>query len=82
MAQAIVMGAKAQKVAFEFQTKLAEITKFLFNLGISNIVYNRMVVRELELRLSGASKEKISELARKELTTVVKQLKDQEDMYV
>lgn len=82
MAQTIVMGAKAQKVAFEFQTKLAEITKFLFNLGISNIVYNRMVVRELELRLSGASKEKISELARKELTTVVKQLKDQEDMYV
>lgn len=82
MAQAIVMGAKAQKVAFEFQTKLAEITKFLFNLGISNIVYNRMVVRELELRLSGASKEKISELARKELTTVVKQLKDQEDMCV
>lgn len=82
IADAVASGAKAQKVSFEFQTKLAEITKYLFGLGISNIAANRIVVRELELRLNGASKEKLSDLARQEMLMVVKQLKDQEDILV
>ncbi|MDD4297038.1 MAG: hypothetical protein PHC69_08780 [Ruminiclostridium sp.] len=80
LASAVQSGAEAQKISFEFQTKLAEITKYLFGLGVSNIASNRFVVRELEMRLKGASKKELSDLARQELTLVVKQLKEQEDI--
>lgn len=82
LADAVMSGAEAQKISFEFQRKLAEITKYLFGLGVSNIASNRSVVRELELRLKGASKEKLTVLAKQELMLVVKQLKDQEDILV
>ena len=39
------------------------------------------MVRELELRLSGASKEQLSDLARQEVASVVRQLKEQEDLF-
>jgi len=82
IAGAVIDGAEAQKVSFEFQHKLAEISKFMFELGVSNIAANRMVVRELELKLNGASKQQLSDLARQELIGVVKQLRDQEDIMV
>jgi hypothetical protein len=80
LAKAVTSGAEAQKISFEFQTKLAEVSKYLFGLGVSNITSNRLVVRELEMKLKGASQEELSELARQELMSVVKQLKDQEDI--
>lgn len=80
LAKAVQSSASAQKTAFEFQQRLAEVTKYLFSLGVSNIAANRFVVRELEARLTGASKEALSELARQELLAVVKQLKEQEDL--
>lgn len=80
LATAVQLGMDAQKASFEFQTKLAEISKYLFNLGVSNIASNRFVVRELELRLKGASKEELSELAQQEIKTIVKQLKEQESI--
>jgi len=81
-AQAVMSAAEAQKISFEFQTKLVEISKFLFNLGISNIALNRSTVRQLQLKMEGASKAELSELARKEILMVVKQLKAQEDILV
>lgn len=80
LAKAVESGAEAQKISFEFQIKLAEISKYLFGLGVSNIASNRFVVRELEMRLKGASREELSEFARQELISVVKQLKEQEDI--
>lgn len=80
LAEAVQSGAEAQRVSFEFQTKIPEISKYLFGLGVSNITSNRFVVRELELRLKGASQKELSELARQELVMVVKQLKEQEDI--
>jgi len=79
-ANALITMAEAQKLSFEYQTKLTEITKYLFGLGVSNIAMNRSVVRELELRLKGASEEDISELAQQELRNVILQLKSQEDI--
>lgn len=72
--------ADAQTLLFEYQTKLTEVTKYLFGLGVSNLAMNRSVVRELELKLKGASDEEISELAKQELRNVIIQLKAQEDM--
>ncbi|RRS04064.1 hypothetical protein EIP75_11795 [Aquabacterium soli] len=80
LAEAVQSGAKAQKTAFDFQTRLAEITKYLFSLGVGNVAANRVVVRELEARLRGASEEELSELAHQEILAVVMQLKEQEDL--
>ncbi len=80
LADAQISTAHAMEVSFEYQQKLAEITKFLFALGVSNIAMNRSVVRELELKLKGASEEELDEFARQELIAVVKQLKAQEDI--
>lgn len=79
-ADALYEMAEAQKLSFENQQKLAEITKFLFAMGVTNIAMNRSVVRELELKLQGASKEELSKLAKEEIITVVRQLKAQEDI--
>ena len=82
LAEGLMTAAEAQKVSFEYQTKLTEITKFLFGLGVSNIAMNRSVVRELELKLKGASEEEISDLAKQELRNVILQLKAQEDIMI
>lgn len=80
LSEAVQSGAEAQEVSFEFQTKLAEISKALFGLGVSNIANNRTLIRQLEMRLDGASEEEISDLARQEIMLVVQQLKEQEDI--
>ena len=80
LADAQISSVQAQEVSFEYQQRIAEITKYLFALGVSNIAMNRSVVRELEMKLEGASKEELDEFARQEIVAVVKQLKAQEDI--
>ncbi|GHT71286.1 hypothetical protein FACS1894110_24130 [Spirochaetia bacterium] len=80
LADAVASEAEAQKISFEFQKKLAEFSKFLLALGISNIANNRTIVRQLELKLKGASKGKLSELVSQEIMNVVRQLKEREDI--
>lgn len=77
---ALISLADAQKLSFDYQNKLTEITQYLFGLGVSNLAMNRSVIRELELRLQGASEEDISNLAKQELRNVINQLKQQRDM--
>jgi len=78
IASAIQVSAQAHQQSFEFQKELADISKFLIGLGVSNIAQNRIVVRELEMKMNGASKEQISDLAKQELLSVIRQLKAQE----
>lgn len=80
LANAQQVSVKALKKSFEFQKKLAETSKYLFDLGCANIAVNRIAVRAIELKLSGASKETLSDLAKQEMMSVVKQLKEQEDI--
>lgn len=80
IADANAINVEAQKTMFEYQQKLSDVMKFLFNLGVSNIALNRCVVRELELKLKDATEEEIDDLARQEIIGVVKQLKAQEDI--
>jgi|LSQX01.2.fsa_nt_gb hypothetical protein len=80
LAEAQIAAVEAQELSFEYQKKLGEITKYLFGLGVSNLAMNRSVVRELEMRLKGASEEELDELARQEILGVVRQLKAQEDI--
>lgn len=80
LAEGLITVTESQKVFFNYQTELTEITKRLFSIGVSNIAMNRSVVRELELKLRGESDEEISDLAKQELKNVIMQLKAQEDM--
>lgn len=80
LADAQTSAAQAQEVSFEYQQKLGEVAKYLFGLGVTNIAMNRSVVRELEMKLKGASEEELDEFARQEIIGVVRQLKAQQDI--
>lgn len=79
LSEAAIASTQAQEILFLYQKKLAEVTKYLFALGVSDIAKNRTVVRELELKLKGASGDELDEFARNEVLNVIKQLKAQED---
>jgi uncharacterized coiled-coil protein SlyX len=80
LANAQESAMNAQKLQFDYQQKLADITKFLFRLGLTNIAMNRVVVEELEYKLRNASQEEIDELARAEIENLLKRLKMQQDI--
>lgn len=81
LAEAQHVTVDALRQSFEFQKKLADVSKNLYELGCANITLNRIAVRTIEAKLNGASKKDISELARQEMLAVVKQLKEQEDIF-
>ena len=73
-------AAEAQELTFDLQKKLAGTTAMMIQFSVANIATSRLIVRELEARLNGASKEKLSDLARKELEAVICQIKMQQDV--
>lgn len=79
-ANALIPIVDAQKLLLKYQAGLTKITIFLANLGAQNLAMNRAVVRELELRLKGASDEEFSDLAKQELIKVIADLKNREDI--
>lgn len=80
LADAQIKAMDAQKLSFEYQQKIADITKFLFRLGLTNITMNRVVVEELELKLRNAKQEEIDDLARAEMQNLLNRLKMQQDI--
>ncbi len=80
LAKAQTELARAQKVSLECQKKLAEISVAMVQLGCISIANSRIVVRQLEARLEGASEEELNDLARAELRNVVAQIRDQQDV--
>ncbi len=72
--------AEALGESFEIQKRMSNAIRYLFGLGCMNMAANRMVVRELEMRLKCASEEELSELAIEELNKVLFQLKAQQDL--
>lgn len=82
IAEAQISQAQAQKISFEYQQKLGEITRYLFDLGVSNIVNNRTVVEEIKKKMEKASEEEMDEIEKQELGNLLKQLKTQEDFMI
>ena len=74
---AIDNNALATKALFNNQILLAKASKQLYALGVMGIASNRIVVREIRLRLKNASREELDDLARKELESVVNELEKQ-----
>ena len=79
-AKAIETFSHAQKLTFEYLSGVTKILRALFVLGCASLAKNRAVVRELEARLRGASKERLNDLARQELETLLMQLNEQRDI--
>lgn len=77
---AVEQNTDATKALFNNQARLALFSKRLFALSVLSLAANRIVVREIQLRLEKASKEKISELAKQELINVLAQIKKQQDI--
>lgn len=71
--------ADAQTIILDYMRKLSEVTKYLFQLGVSNIAANRAVVHELEKQLGAAKTGELSPYARQELLATIAQLKSQQD---
>ncbi len=82
LAESQVSFGEAQKVSFEYQEKLGRILQYMFGLGVMNLAANRTVVRQLQMQLSGASKEEMSDFAKQEIKGVIRQLKAQEDIMI
>ncbi|PGH20948.1 hypothetical protein RN96_07675 [Fusobacterium polymorphum] len=80
LSDVVINITKNQTIFWDYLKKISEITKFLFNLGISNIATNNIVVNYLEKKLSDASKEELDDLAREEIENVVKRLKKQQEL--
>ncbi len=80
LADAQVLSAEAQEKSFEYQERITSASKYLFQLGVTNIAMNRSVVRELRSVLEGADPNELDDLAQKEIENVISQLLAQEDL--
>ena len=69
-----------QETQMAYQAQIADATKFLYGLSAYNMASVQSVLINLEAVLSGASKEKLGEMAQKQLLLAMDQLKNQENI--
>lgn len=67
------------QLVVEDQKKLNQHTTILYQLGAMSLAANRMVHRELKMKLENASENELSELAQQELLNTVRQLEQMQD---
>lgn len=77
LSEANMDNAQGLSEAFKFMQSLAEINQGLFGLAAMSTAANNTVLQQLELKLKGASREKLSALARSELNRTISILKNQ-----
>ena len=75
-------NAQGLAETFKFMQSLAEINQGLFGLAAMSMAANSTVLQQLELKLQGASKEKLSKLAQSELKRTIDILKSQKSIHV
>ena len=77
LADAQVTTAQAQRVSFDYQERVGELTKYLFALGAADEESCQTVLHELEEKLYGPDGKDLSALVRRDLLGVVHQLQNQ-----
>ena len=80
IAEAQTKATEAQRLLFEYETKLAEACEYLFYLGCYNIAQNEAMIESLNTELQKESDTKLSEEAKKKFREVVGRLKAQQDV--
>ncbi|WMJ89250.1 hypothetical protein [Anaerocolumna sp. MB42-C2] len=71
---------EVQETQMAYQHQIADATKFLYGLSAYNMASTQSVLINLEAVLSGASKEKLGEMAQQQLLLAMDQLKNQENI--
>ncbi|MDE6368247.1 MAG: hypothetical protein K2K94_03335 [Muribaculaceae bacterium] len=71
-----------QKNIVEGQKMLNQHTTILYQLGAMSLAANRIVHRELKLKLENASREELSDLARQELLNTIRQIEQMQDTLI
>lgn len=71
-----------QRKIVEGQKVLNQHTTLLYQLGAMSLTANRMVHRELKLKLEHASREELSELAKQELLNTIQQIEQMQDTLI
>ena len=71
---------EANELVFRNQQQIANIMKSLYMLGTQSIVMSRTIVRQLEMKLEGASKEELDSFQMQEIQNVINQLKAGQDV--
>ena len=69
-----------QETQMAYQRQIADATKFLYGLSAYNMAASQSVLINLEAILSGASKEKLGEMAKEQLLLAMDQIKNQENI--
>ncbi len=75
-----IQVSELMQLMFEQQQKLGKCIKQLFALCAMNMTITRFAVKDIKMRLEGATTEEISEEAQRELESVVLQLMQQLDL--
>ena len=78
---ALVEITETERQIFENIESLSKSTKSLFLLGVSNSAITRTVIANLQDKLYNSSKEELNTEARKEIVSIIKQLKAQDDLH-
>jgi len=71
---------KVQEAQMAYQSQIADATKFLYGLSAYNMASVQSVLINLKAVLSGASKEKLGEMAQQQLLLAMDQIKNQESI--
>lgn len=71
---------KVQESQMAYQSQIADATKFLYGLSAYNMASVQSVLINLKEVLSGASKEKLGEMAQQQLLLAMDQIKNQESI--
>lgn len=71
---------KVQAKQMEYESQIADVSKYLFGLSAKNMADANSVLIELNARLEGASEEEIGEMAKQQLLAAMDQLKSQENI--
>ncbi len=73
---------QTQEILFNAQKRLSQNMTTLYQIGAMSLAANRMVYNELKLKLSNASREQLSELAKEELRRTIKQIEEMQDALI
>lgn len=82
LADSQVELVQTQEILFNAQKRLSQNMTTLYQIGAMSLAANRMVYNELKLKLSNASQEQLSELAKEELRRTIKQIEEMQDALI
>ena len=80
MSAAQIEQSAAMQALLKYQQQIATTMKFLVQLGTGSMAATRIVYKQMQMQMRGASVQELDEMAKQELKNTLRQLKNQLDM--